>query len=81
MTKKDFVALAGALRIHNREADGRTEFTPDHLQVLADFYASQIPNFNRERWIDYVAGECGQSDELIFVEPDSTLIHGAIVED
>jgi hypothetical protein len=47
----------------------------------ADFCASQVPNFNRERWIDYIAGECGQRDELIFVEPDSTLIHGAIVED
>jgi hypothetical protein len=81
MTTKDFVALAGALRIHNRGADGRTEFTPDHLQVLADFCASQVPNFNRDRWIDYIAGECGPSDELIFVEPDRTLIVGAIVED
>jgi hypothetical protein len=81
MTERDLVALADALRIHNRSADGRTEFTPDHLRVLADFCASQVSNFNRERWIDYIAGECGQSDELIFVEPDRTLIPGAIVED
>jgi hypothetical protein len=41
--------------------------------VLADFYASQDPNFNRERWIDYIAGKCGLGDELRFVEPDTTL--------
>ena len=29
MTKKDVVALADALRLHNGTADGRTEFTPD----------------------------------------------------
>jgi hypothetical protein len=46
MTKKDVVGLAGALGLHNRMADGRTEFTPDHLRVLADFCASQDPNFN-----------------------------------
>ena len=49
MTKEDLVALFDALRIHNRTADGRTEFTPDHLRVLADFCASQYPDFNRER--------------------------------
>lgn len=56
MTKNYLVALADVLRIHNRTADGRTEFTPDHLRVLADFCASQDPNFNPEGWIDYVAG-------------------------
>jgi hypothetical protein len=79
MTKKDLVALADSLRMHNRRADGRTEFTPDHLRVLADFCAAQYPNFNRERWIDYIAGVVGSSDELTFVEPDSTVIP-AIVE-
>jgi hypothetical protein len=57
MTKQDLVALAEALRLHNRAADGPTDFTPDHLRVLADFCASQDPNFNREWWIDYVVGE------------------------
>jgi hypothetical protein len=56
MTKEDLVALFDALRIHNRTADGRTEFTPDHLRVLADFCASQYPDFNRERWIDHIVG-------------------------
>jgi hypothetical protein len=72
MTKKDFAALAEALRINNRTANGRTEFTPDHLRVLADFCASQDPNFNPKRWIDYIAGECGQAAELIFVEGGGT---------
>jgi hypothetical protein len=81
MTKEDFFALADALRIHNRTADGRTEFTPDHLRVLADFCASQCPDLNRERWIECVAGECGQGDEWIFVEPDSNHIPGATTED
>ena len=66
MTRKDVVALADVLRIHDRTADGRTEFTPDHLRVLADFLASLDPNFNPKRWIDYIAGECGQGDEWIF---------------
>src|SRR5215813_15600951 len=56
MTKEDLVALADALRIHNRTADGHTEFTPDHLRVLADFCASQFPTFNWERWIDHISG-------------------------
>ena len=56
MTKKDVVALAEVLRVHNQTAEARAEFTPDHLRVLADFCAAQYPNFNRERWIDYIAG-------------------------
>jgi len=80
MTKNELVALSDALRIHNQTADGRTEFTPDHLLVLANFCASQNPNFNRRRWIDDITGDSGPADELIFVEPDSTIIPGAIVE-
>jgi hypothetical protein len=56
MTKEDTVALADALRSHNRTADGRTEFTPDHLRVLADFFASHYPDFNREPWIASIIG-------------------------
>jgi transcriptional regulator with XRE-family HTH domain len=56
MTKRNVIALAEVLRIHNQTADARTEFTPDHLQVLANFCAAQYPDFNRERWIDYIAG-------------------------
>jgi len=74
MTNKNLVALADTLRIHNRTADARTEFTPDHLRVLADFFASQDVSFNRERWFDYISGEWGQGNEPIFVDCDRTLV-------
>ena len=78
MTNNDLVTLAEALRIHNQTADGRTEFTPDHLLVLADFCASQNPNFDRRRWIDYITGEGRPVNELTFVESDSTVVPDAI---
>lgn len=81
MTKKDFVALADALRIQNQTADGRAEFTPDHLLVLADFCASQDSNFNRKQWMDYIDGMGRPGDELMFVEPGCTIIPAVIVED
>ena len=81
MTKEALITLADELRIHNQTDDGRTEFTPDHLLVLADFCASQDPSFNRRGWIDYITGEGGQGNELIFVEPDSTLTPAATSKD
>lgn len=81
MTKKDVAALAELLTHHNRTANGSTEFTPDHLRVLAGFCASHDRNFNWKRWIDSIAGECGQGDEGIFTERDSTPLPGASVED
>ena len=68
MTNKSLVALANMLRIHNRTADAATEFTPDHLRVLAYFFASQDASFNRERWMDYITGEWGQDSEPIFID-------------
>lgn len=73
MTNKDLVTLADTLRIHNRTAAAATEFTPDHLRVLADFFRSQDASFNRERWIDYITGEWEQGNEPIFVDGDKTL--------
>ena len=52
MTKQHFVALADSIR-----ADGT--FTPEQVNALADFCAAQNPAFNRERWLAYVAGDCG----------------------
>jgi hypothetical protein len=77
MTNKSLVALADTLRIHNRTADARTEFTPDHLRVLAEFLASQDASFNRERWMGYIIEGRGQGEELIFVERERALIAGA----
>lgn len=70
MTKKHFISLADTIKAHNSpswldrdalERLGLTPFTPDQLQTLADFCATQNPNFNRGRWLDYIAGKCGKN--------------------
>lgn len=60
MTKKHFIKLADAIREHNRLAANRCEpvFSDEHLTTLADF-CSASPNFNRSRWLAYIAGSCG----------------------
>ena len=61
MSKKQFVALADSIREHNRLAkfNGESVFTLDQLAALARFCASVNPRFKRERWLDYIAGQCG----------------------
>ncbi len=59
MTKKHFIALADHIRRDNYSIDGAFVFTRSVVESLADFCATQNPRFNRERWIDYVYGECG----------------------
>lgn len=62
MSKKDFIALADAIRRHNKANPfDRFEFTKDQIDTLADFCQSQNPNFNRERWLGYIAGTNGPS--------------------
>jgi len=62
MTKKHFIALADAIKGEN-QSDQLTgtslAFKERTLLALADFCESQNPNFNRERWLSYIAGECG----------------------
>jgi hypothetical protein len=65
MTKKHFIALADAIREHNdvRNYRGlgseRDFFQRPHIEALADFCKSQNGRSNRERWLSYIAGECG----------------------
>ena len=59
MTKQHFVALADSLRSHNAKGDHVNPFREDQIEALADFCAAQNHAFNRERWLAYVAGECG----------------------
>ena len=66
MTKKHFIALADAIRECNREhqslplgSHNVAGFSRHQLNALADFCQSQNPHFNRERWLAYIAGECG----------------------
>lgn len=59
MTKKHFIALANVIKndIH--------DFTPNAIERLADFCQAENFNFNRDRWMDYIAGKCGPSGGTI----------------
>ena len=62
MSKKDFITLADSIKTHNDERNvGEGKFTMSQINLLARFCQSQNPNFNRERWLDYIAGKCGPS--------------------
>jgi hypothetical protein len=58
MTKKHFIALADAIK---QAPEYTTPFTYGQLEVLANFCESQNSNFNRQRWMEYVRGECSPS--------------------
>lgn len=66
MSKKHFIALADAIREYNRQAfkPGTNTVSPlqfGHTQLLAlaDFCQAQNGQFKRDRWLGYIAGECG----------------------
>ena len=63
MTKKHFIALADAIReyqdLPNQGLPLMNVFTDNQIRMLARFCESQNPNFNRERWLAYIAGKCG----------------------
>lgn len=59
MTKKHFIALADFLRVRTATPNNGGTFTPYQIEQLADFCASQNPRFNRERFLAYIAGDCG----------------------
>ncbi len=72
MTKKHVIALADAIITHDnfvshpyRTGMGEDAdiilFDRHHLATLADFCKRQNPNFNQERWLDYIAGKCGSN--------------------
>lgn len=66
MSKKHFIALADTIREYNKAAfpsgtniASPLQFDCTQLYALANFCQSQNPRFNRQRWLDYIAGECG----------------------
>jgi plasmid maintenance system antidote protein VapI len=63
MTKQHFIALADAIRLHNQRASNHVSdakpFTADQIDALAEFCDNSSGRFNRERWLAYIAGECG----------------------
>ena len=65
MTKKDFIALADMIRHAKHLKETADQFTPFQIGLIADFCASQNPNFKRDRWLDYIAGKCGKNGGAI----------------
>ena len=61
MTKKHFIALADVMRDaqpNGSQPNMLIQWRRD-CEALADFCQQQNPNFMRERWFAYLAGECG----------------------
>ena len=67
MTKQHFIALADWIRRDNVLAledplnSEHASFTRTQIESLASFCRSQSPRFDRQRWLDYVAGTHGPS--------------------
>jgi hypothetical protein len=65
MSKRDFIALADAIRDSNQRFESGAitaqRFSEEHCCVLADFCKAANPNFKRDRWLDYIAGNCGKN--------------------
>ena len=70
MSKKDFIALADHIRNINGVygtsglnrpfgSHGTLVYSQEAIEHLANFLQHQNPAFMRERWLDYIAGECG----------------------
>lgn len=68
MSKKHFIALADTLRSVKPKPQDPTWHYPEAVlqwekfrNAVADFCKTQNSQFNRERWIDYIDGNCGPS--------------------
>ena len=65
MTKKHFIALADTIRKFNSERLNTpvmgVPFNAGQIAALADFCASQNSQFDRKRWLGYIAGDNGGS--------------------
>ena len=55
MSKKDFIALADVIR------NSPNAFSGEAILLLADYCKTRNPAFMRERWLEYIAGNCGPS--------------------
>lgn len=60
MTKKHFIALADSIIRHNKFSP-EDKFNEHQLRTLAEFCRTLNPNFKYERWMDYIAGNCGKN--------------------
>jgi hypothetical protein len=57
MSKKHFIALADAIK----NSTALITLTQVQIEALADFCQAQNSNFNRERWLGYIAGTNGKN--------------------
>jgi len=55
MTKKHFISLADFIRSY--QCSDNPKLQPAQIEMLASFCRQHNPNFNRERWLDYIAGK------------------------
>ena len=82
MTKKHFIALADALRAEkpgtNWDPNKMVQWELD-VKAIANVCAAQNSNFNRERWLGYIAGTNGPSGKgLQFATPEELAARQAI---
>jgi hypothetical protein len=62
MTKKHIIALADVIIASApKDRSSQGAFSRCAILELADFCASQNPNFMRQRWLDYIDGKGGKS--------------------
>jgi hypothetical protein len=61
MSKKDFIALADAIRDHNLRdpMNNGGPFTYGQLATLGSVMQQINPRFKYTRWMDYIGGNCG----------------------
>lgn len=66
MTKKHFIALADVIRMANKyPGEAGPVFSRQSIHELADFCKQQNRDFNRDRWVDYIDGECGPNGGIV----------------
>lgn len=60
-SKKDYVALADHIKMHNKITSPENHFNDTHLNSLADHMKSQNGAFMKDRWLGYVKGSNGKN--------------------
>ncbi len=65
MSKKDFIALADAMRTVAPNDNVENVSWEQVVQTLVHFCYQQNSAFKEDRWRDYLAGECGPNGGAI----------------
>lgn len=59
MTKEDFISLADHIIGQARGAEAEEVWNSATVYRLAGWLSARYPRFNRNRWLDYIAGKVG----------------------